>query len=282
MTCRQLYQAARRQLSQAGAEPADAAALARAFLGLSREALALHGDRIPAPEAAAAFRAAVEDRARRRPLQYILGEWDFLGLRLRVGEGVLIPREDTAVLVEAVSRHIAPLAAPQGLDLCAGSGAVGLALCQSKPDARVTCVELSPAALSFLRENCARYPAFSVRPQAGDILDPATAGGFPPASLDFLAANPPYIATAALPTLQPEVLWEPPLALDGGPDGLTFYRALAALWVEKVRPGGCVAVEIGEEQAPAVQELFAQAGVGFLRLLRDWAGLPRCVFGVKQ
>ena len=125
MTCRQLYLEARRRLSQAGIDSpgVDAALLSHRFLGLDRPGLALHGEEEPAPEQAAAFLQAVEERAARRPLQYILGEWEFLGLPLAVGEGVLCPREDTAVLVESLAQGLQGRPAPQGLDLCAGTGA---------------------------------------------------------------------------------------------------------------------------------------------------------------
>ena len=125
MTCRQLYLEARRRLSQAGIDSpgVDAVLLSHRFLGLDRPGLALHGEEEPAPEQAAAFLQAVEERAARRPLQYILGEWEFLGLPLAVGEGVLCPREDTAVLVESLAQGLQGRPAPRGLDLCAGTGA---------------------------------------------------------------------------------------------------------------------------------------------------------------
>lgn len=281
MTCRQLYLEARRRLSQAGIDSpgVDAALLSQRFLGLDRPGLALHGEEEPAPEQAAAFLQAVKERAARRPLQYILGEWEFLGLPLAVGEGVLCPREDTAVLVESLAQGLQGLPAPQGLDLCAGTGAVGLGLCSLLPQAQVTALELSPLALRYLEENAAAYPQYQVTPHRGDVLSPHTAARFPRHSLDFLASNPPYIAGEELPTLQPEVQKEPSLALDGGADGLRFYRAIARLWLPKLKPGAPFAVEIGETQAQQVCALFRAHGATALRVHQDLSGLDRCVSG---
>ena len=281
MTHQQLYRAARHRLEQAGIDSpgTDAALLCQGFLGLDRVGLALRGEEAPSPAAEAAFLRAVEERAARRPLQYILGQWEFMGLPLAVGEGVLCPREDTAALVEELARRLSPCPAPQGVDLCAGTGAVALGLLTLAPGARVRCVEFSEEALPYLRENIARHGRGQVAAQRGDVLSPALAASFGP--VDFVAANPPYIGTGELPALQPEVRREPSLALDGGPDGLLFYRAIARLWLPLVKPGGAAAVEIGETQGEAVARLFQQAGFADVQVLPDWAGLPRVVSGKK-
>lgn len=281
MTYRQLYLTGRQALARAGidAPGSDAMALVTCFLGLDRPGLALRGEASPSPDQEAAFLQAVEERAAHRPLQYILGSWDFLGLTLAVGEGVLCPREDTAVLVEALAALLQGVPAPQGVDLCAGTGAVGLGLCSLLPQAQVACVELSPQAFPYLEQNIAAYPQYRAVPRRGDVLSPETAACFPRRSLDFLASNPPYIAAGELPTLQPEVQNEPSLALDGGPDGLRFYRAIAGLWLPKLKPGAPFGVEIGETQADAVCGLFQAQGAVGLQVHRDWAGLDRCVTG---
>ena len=278
MTCRELYLQARRVLGGAGVDSPsfDAAALTEHFLGLDRPALAVRGGETPAPAAETAFLEALTQRAARRPLQYILGEWPFLSLHLRVGEGVLVPREDTAVLVEALAEALARRPAPRGLDLCAGSGAVGLGLCSLIPGTQVACVELDPAAMGYLRENVARYPQYQASAVRANVLEPPC--GFD-GGLDFLASNPPYVPSPEVPDLQPEVLQEPRLAVDGGGDGLVFYRAITDHWLGLVRPGGVAAVEIGETQGPAVAELFESAGLEEVRVLADLAGLDRVVIG---
>lgn len=280
MTYRELYLQARRELGEAGVDSPsfDAAALAEAFLGLDRPALAVRGGESPGEEQARAFLEAVSQRAARCPLQYILGEWPFMGLTLRVGEGVLAPREDTAVLVETLAEQLGSLPAPKGLDLCAGSGAVGLGLCSLLPEAQVACVELDGAALGYLRDNAARYPAYHVKPVQADVLEPPRdfEGG-----LDFIASNPPYVPSLEVPGLQPEVLLEPRLAVDGGEDGLVFYRAIVDHWLALVKPGGLLAVEAGESQGGEVSALFAGAGLERIEVVQDLAKLDRVVFGWK-
>lgn len=281
MTYRQLYLTARRRFQEAGIDSpgTDAALLLEHRFGLSRPGLALRGEECPSPAQEEGFLRDVAERAAHRPLQYILGEWEFMGLSLAVGEGVLVPREDTAVLVETLAQGLEGISHPRGLDLCAGTGAVALGLLTLLPESALSCVELSQEAFPYLEENLRRYGEGRVKARRGDVLSPELAGEFAPGSLDFLASNPPYIETGELSTLQPEVQNEPSLALDGGADGLVFYRAIAQLWLPKVKPGGLVAVEIGETQGESVSQLFARAGVTGLEIHKDWANLPRVVSG---
>lgn len=280
MKIRGLYNEARRTLPEVTEDPAfEAACLTEKIFGLNRTGLLTHGDREAQAEQEAAFRLAVERRVKGEPLQYILGEWDFMALTLLCGEGVLIPREDTAVLVETVMERLGGRKKPVGLDLCAGTGAVALSLAR-ETGAAVTAVELFDGALDYLKKNIERYPALSVRAVQGDVLSPEFAAKLP-GGLDFIASNPPYIETAELPGLQREVQREPKTALDGGEDGLLFYRVITAVWSEKLRAGGVLAVEIGETQGEAVAALFAKAGLRDIRIDQDTAGLDRVVSGMK-
>ena len=280
MTYRELYLQGKKSLALAEIDSPgfDAAALAERFLGLDRPGLAVRGEETPAPQAAEEYLRAVEQRAEHRPLQYILGSWPFMGLQLNVGEGVLVPREDTAVLVETLASRLEN-PAPRGLDLCAGTGAVALGICSLIPGAAVTCVEVDPLAGRFLRENLDRYPQFRIEMIQGDILSPPAADI--PGGLDFIAANPPYIPTDQLPGLQAEVCREPVLALDGGADGLDFYRAIAENWTPLLRPEGLLAVEIGETQAREAAEIFAAQGLWNIRVVQDLAGLDRVMIAEK-
>lgn len=279
MNVRMLYNEARRTLAAVSEDPAfEAVCLTERFFGMDRAAVLTHGERIPQPEAESAFLDAVKRRAAGEPLQYLLGEWDFMALTLRCGPGVLIPRDDTAVLVEAACARLHGVQRPRGLDLCAGTGAVGLMLARDA-GAAVTAVEKFDDALGYLRENCARYPQLAVQAVQGDVLAPSFVAAMPDGQ-DFIVSNPPYIETAELPGLQREVQREPMTALDGGADGLLFYRAICALWAKKLRPGGVLAVEIGETQGASVSALFAAAGFSDIRVHRDTGGLDRAVSGV--
>lgn len=216
-----------------------------------------------------------------RPLQYILGEWDFLSLTLAVGEGVLIPRPDTETLCETAATALRELCeggavAPRVLDLCAGSGCVGLGLASLYPAAQVTAVELSDRAFPFLQKNITRYPRLKVQAVQADVLEQAAQFTGP---YGAILSNPPYIPTGALPHLQREVLREPTMALDGAADGLRFYRAIAQTWTAKLAPGGFCAVEVGFDQAPVVKELFRAAGLERVRAVPDLAGIDRVVLG---
>ena len=268
------WQQAVQRLEAAGC--ADAAFDARCLLedlgGLPR---GHRPDAVPLPPPALPrLQWALEERAAGRPLQYILGEWEFLRLKLRVGEGVLIPRPDTELLCEAAAERLRDRACPQVLDLCAGSGCVGLGLCSLKPAAVVTAVELSEAALPYLRENCARYPAYAVTVRQANVL--ADAAAFT-GSYDAILSNPPYIPTGELPGLMREVQREPRMALDGDRDGLRFYRVIAEQWCPKLAPGGFCAVEVGAGQAAEVAALFAAAGRPHTQILRDLSGIERVV-----
>lgn len=279
MTRREWYSAAVSHLTDSGCEDAafDARCLLEDFGGLARG----HApDATPlTEEQKAALTRALDERAAGRPLQYILGEWDFLALTLKVGEGVLIPRADTEVLCEEAVRRLAGVKSPRVLDLCAGSGCVGLGLASLCSSAQVTAVELSDAALPFLRENVARYPQYAVTVKQADVLHDADAfdGGF-----DAILSNPPYIPTGDLEGLMREVQHEPRMALDGAADGLMFYRAITEQWLPKLRDGGVCAVEVGIGQAADVAALFTAAGLADVRIIRDLGGVERVVSGAKK
>ncbi len=267
------------RLTAAGCEDAafDARCLLEDLGGLPRGQRA--DDRPLATEAESALAQALEQRAQGRPLQYILGEWEFLALTLRVGEGVLIPRADTECLCELSARRLAGVSRPRVLDLCAGSGCVGLGVASLCPAAVVTAVELSREALPYLRENIARYPAYGVTAYEGDVLTDWKR--FEEESFDAILSNPPYISTADLAGLMREVQHEPMMALDGDTDGLRFYRVIAARWSRLLRPGGFCAVEVGFDQATPVAALFREAGLREVEIHRDLGGVERVVCGAR-
>lgn len=284
MTLRQTYQKGKTLLEKAGNEtPAfDAICLFQKVFGLDRQQLIMRGTELADEEQSASYLSLCAERAQGRPLQYILGEWPFLDFTLRVGEGVLVPREETELLVYTAAEHIRKKCVegerPKVIDLCGGSGAVALGIASLLPEAEVVCAELYEGAYHYLEENIRRLNAQSVKPMRLDVLSPEAAERF--SKLDAVVSNPPYVEADTIAGLQKEVQYEPYTALDGGEDGLVFYRAIARFWIPRLKPGGLAAVEIGEGQAQAVEELFRSVGVRDIEVQKDFNGLDRVVAGI--
>lgn len=217
------------------------------------------------------FEALVTRRLSREPLQYITGEAPFLGRIFRVDPRVLIPRPETEGLCRAVLEAYPDGASADVLDLCCGSGCIGLSLASERPSFRVALSDISEDALAVTALNAERL-SVQVSLHRGDL-----AAGLPAASFDCIVSNPPYIPSADCGTLQPEVLCEPRLALDGGVDGLVFYRRIAAESSRVLRPGGRLFLEIGYGEADGVSALLASAGFSRISVREDFAGIPRIV-----
>ena len=186
------------------------------------------------------------------PLQYVLGEWDFYDSTFKVGKGVLIPRPETEELVEKCLQIINTLDTPIIYDLCSGSGCIAVSIAKKVKKSFVYAVEKYDDAFQYLLENsndCA-----NVKVVKGDVLNPK----FELPKADLIVSNPPYIKTDEIESLQQEVQQEPNSALDGGKDGLVFYRALCDIWSSCLKSGGYIAVEIGNEQADDVKEIFSK------------------------
>ncbi len=285
----ELYRAAKRELAALSDVPqTEAMLLCGHYLGVSdRMALLMREQETVPQDTAEAFLHALSQREH-RPLQYILGSWEFDGMELQVGEGVLVPREDTLALVELGCERLASIAAgkPAGeplriLDLCAGTGAVGLAVARRFPDALVTCVELSGEALPYLQANVEKYGRGRVTVVQADVLDGPAASGIGSGSFDGILSNPPYIPAADIAGLAREVRQEPSMALDGGEDGLDFYRAIAGLWREAVCPGGVLGFELGEGQFEDVRRMIVRLGWGEITGKRDFSDKLRAIVGTK-
>lgn len=222
-------------------------------------------------------------RFERRPLQYIEGKWGFLDFEVQVGEGVLIPRQDSEAICLKAIDLLKGQAAPAVLDLCAGSGCLGLAVKSRCPAARVTAVEKSAEALPWLQKNAAEalhgfdaaHPALNV--QQGDVFQ--WNKGQAEGQFDLILANPPYLTAEEMRTLQPEVEFEPAMALDGGEDGLDFYRSISEKWKAALAPGGRLYFEVGIGQADAVLRIMRAQGFGDIQVVKDHNEIPRVVFG---
>ena len=241
-------------------------------LGLDRVGLYVNYDKPLTDGELAAVRGLVARRAKREPLQYVLGSQEFAGLDFLVTPAVLIPRHDSEVLL-AESLRVSPQSRTV-LDIGTGSGCLAVALAKQMTGASVTAVDLSADALAIARQNAEQNGA-TVEFCQGSLLDPVVGRQF-----DLIVSNPPYIPTPELAALQPEVRdFEPLLALDGGPDGLDCYRALIPAAVSHLTKNGWLLVEIGIGQAPAVRELFALAGFSAIFTAKDPAAIERVVGG---
>ena len=238
-------------------------------------------DRPLTAEQAAKLEALTARRATREPLQYLCGSWPFLDFELAVGPGVLCPRADTEVVAEAAAQMLAGVQAPKVLDLCAGTGCLGLGVKRFCPEADVTCVEKSPEAFRYLKKNAVsalkQGTAWAVE---GDLF--TYWQGLPEGELDLIVSNPPYLTAAEMQQLQPEVAREPAMALEAGEDGLVFYRALAEHYQNALRPGGALALEIGWQQREAVTALLAANGWVDIACRKDYGGNDRCILARRS
>ena len=233
-------------------------------------------DRPLTTEQAAKLEALTARRATREPLQYLCGSWPFLDFELAVGPGVLCPRADTEVVAEAAAQMLAGVQAPKVLDLCAGTGCLGLGVKRFCPEADVTCVEKSPEAFRYLKKNAvSALKQGTARAVEGDLF--TYWQGLPEGELDLIVSNPPYLTAAEMQQLQPEVAREPAMALEAGEDGLVFYRALAEHYQNALRPGGALALEIGWQQREAVTALLAANGWVDIACRKDYGGNDRCI-----
>lgn len=236
-------------------------------------------------EISAEMYAEINDMTNRRlsgePIQYILGSWDFMDFRFKVGEGVLIPRPETEILVEEILGRISDIKNPVVYDLCSGSGCIGLSIKAIRPDADVYLVEKSEKALAYLNENrqavCDGLEDVTLI--NGDILRFDDFKSLPVA--DVIVSNPPYIRSDEIPTLQSEVLREPHMALDGGDDGLIFYRVLVNDWTAKLKDSGFMAFECGEDQAEDICDLFSKINFGS-EIINDYNNIQRIVLGRRS
>lgn len=252
----------------------DAELLIAHALHLTRLQVYTRHDQPLHPDELAAVRELVRRRARREPVAYITGTRGFWSLDLAVDGRVLIPRPETELLVEHALALLKGREAPQVVDVGTGSGCIALALASERPDAIIRAVDASPHALNVAAQN-AKTLDLTVEFLRGNLL----AGIDGP--LDLVVSNPPYIPSADVDQLMPEVVrHEPRLALDGGPDGLVLIRALVDQAATRLVPGGALALEIGFDQGPAVRALL-EAGGRFVDVVvhRDLASHDRVVVG---
>ena len=229
---------------------------------------------------AAQARDIAQHRAKHEPLQYLLGKWEFYGLTVFVGKGVLIPRADTETLVDAVLSRVGDQAGQRIADLCTGSGCIALALAAHMPQTAFTGADISEDALFYARKNKAYHRAQKVEFVCADVLSAAFAAQH--SGLTAIVCNPPYLTAEDMQHLQAEVQYEPETALYGDTDGLHFYRTITRLWRAALRKGGLLAFEIGCTQGKAVAGILAENGFTGIETLRDLNGNDRVVLGRRS
>ena len=280
ITYNNLYMDIRQELHRAGIQAAtlEARELVCFAAGKTREQFVRDGRLYVPQDVEEQARALMRRHLAGEPLAYLIGEWEFYGLPLDISEQVLIPRSDTEVLAGEAIRWLQTQQDARVLDLCAGSGCVGLAVASQVHACRVVLGEKSEAALRICRQNIRRSGLLGrVTPMPADALEPPTRqiGEF-----DCIVCNPPYIPTQDIETLDVSVRdYEPHMALDGGEDGLEFYRAISENWREALHPGARLYFEVGIGQADSVLRIMRRQGFGELEIVPDTAGIPRVVYG---
>ena len=271
-----VYREAVKALGEAGCDSPefDAQQLVSYCLGMNKTQLLLNSGN-PIDECKLIlFEDCVKRRCNHEPLQYIIGMWDFHKFSFKVGDGVLIPRPETEILVDYASEKISKNGCEVVFDLCCGSGCVGLSVAKLFPTVKVFCVDISDKAIEYTTKNKELLCADNVTIVQKDILEEIGFLGLP--KPDLILSNPPYIRTDEIKTLQPEIAFEPFIALDGGDDGLVFYRALSENWFPFISKGGSIAMECGEEQAKDILSMFVNKAQK-ARVIKDACGIDRVV-----
>lgn len=276
MTYRELYDWGSARLAEAKIREAalDARLLLEEVCSTDRGYLLVHGDEHVSDVQEQAYRDFISRRGSRIPLQHIVGYQEFMGLRFMVNSDVLIPRQDTEILVEEVMRYLHD--GMRILDMCTGSGCILLSLLQYSNDCEGVGSDISEAALAVARTNAEHLKKDAAFVQS-DLFENIEG------KYDVIVSNPPYIPTKVIETLEAEVRdYDPMNALDGKEDGLHFYRRIVDKAGEYLYPGGMLFFEIGHDQAEAVKSLMMEAGYVDVSVCKDLGGLDRVVYGTYQ
>lgn len=295
MTYGELYLQGKDRLLDAGIEEAglDARLLLEYVCGTNRNELLVHGDRTVDTEKEAVYESLILRRRKRIPMQHLTGVQEFMGLKFLVGGQVLIPRQDTEILVEEVLRNLHDGMAV--LDMCTGSGCILISLLHYSNNCRGVGADISGEALVTARQNAEKllgtatsdsdrqsFPESEKRSEDFPCFVQSDLFEQIEGKFDIIVSNPPYIRSDEIDTLMPEVReHEPRLALDGGKDGLDFYRRIIAESGEYLYGGGMLFLEIGYDQREDVSALMEEAGFGEIQAVKDYAGLDRVVYGTR-
>ncbi|MHB1394364.1 MAG: peptide chain release factor N(5)-glutamine methyltransferase [Clostridia bacterium] len=232
---------------------------------------------------AESYRGLIDERCKGKPVQYIVNRQEFMGLELYIAEGVLIPRADTEIVVEKVIELVKGTLQPNIIDMCTGSGAIAVSLAKNIPNARLWAVDISDIALECCSANVKAFGLESrISIIKSDLFESIRKEGLA-GNTDVIVSNPPYIKSAAIQELDINVRdYEPHLALDGGRDGLVYYRRIVQESADIIKAKGILAFEIGYDQGDKVKNIMEESGYyGGLKLGKDLAGFDRCVWGFR-
>lgn len=277
MTVREAYIKCKEILADSKIEDEtfEALCLFEKVTGFDRLGIISHGNEQITEEKLSELLSLVKRRCEHEPLQYLLESWSFCGFDFCVGKGVLIPRDDTEVVVNLCLDYLKNRKSKKVIDLCAGSGAISVAL-EKLAGSDVTALELSDDAYKFLEKNIILNNT-KVKAVKGDVFKAYC--DFEDDTFDLIVSNPPYIKSDDIQTLQTEVRQEPRLALDGGKSGYDFYEAIIKNWSSKLRYGGALAFELGENQSEYVSNLMKSQGFENIRTSLDLGGVQRAIIG---
>lgn len=278
VTIRELIRNAGDKLRSGGVENYnfDARCLAESVLDMTHTQLIINSGDTVGNSHESAMDDLVQKRISGYPLQYLTGQWEFFGLPFYVGEGVLIPRQDTELLVECVVNGSCNYKNPVIADLCSGSGCIAISVNHELREASVHAAELSEEAMKYLLRNVTLNDS-DITVHHGDVLDNSFANSFP--TCDIIVSNPPYLTSDDMNALQKEVSFEPEMALAGGSDGLFFYRRITELWKHRLSKGGMIYYEIGAGQETDVSDILRANGFCDIEFFYDLNHIIRVVSG---
>lgn len=279
MTVRDYYINAKNLLQKSGIEDFayDARLILENILSIGHNEWLISLNKTIPSEKLALLDEKLEKRQNRYPLQYILGEWNFYKYSFKVGEGVLIPRSDTEILVEKCCEYLKTVKQPKVLDLCAGSGCIGISIAKDFPQSAVFAVEKFDSALEYLNRNIEHNNATNVTVIKGDVL----AGDGSDGVYNLIVSNPPYIPPCEMEIISPETRYEPKTALLGGQDGMLFYKAIVKEYKNSLTKGGMLAFEVGINEDRKVAEILKTADFKNITVTKDFNGINRVVTAIK-
>lgn len=273
---KQVYQSLCRELSELQDGAFEAGELLKFVCNVTNSDLLL-GEKSVTKEQLETLQNMLQKRKSGYPLQYIIGEWEFYGFPFFVGEGVLIPRADTEVLVNTALDYAKGKQNLKIIDLCSGSGCIAITLKKLLPDSRVFALEKSEAAIQFLKKNINKNDV-EITFLQDDALNPQTMES----DFDIIVSNPPYLTKQDMQSLQKEVSFEPAMALYGDEDGLLFYKELTKIWTPRLKKGGLLAYEIGIHQENDVSDILLANGYNTICNHKDLCDIIRVIYSVKN